>query len=203
MYWSHAFFNSQALQATALTISIFVSIIRIAAVSRKQRSMYKQLTGKIITALIIVLTRSTGTVHTSAKARLTRSWYGHGYGSGSVYPWSGSPLKVSHWFTGSSPTLSQKFHANRFGSFRTKLLTEKQTDKQRRKHNLLGGGNNDNSDEILTVLDASVAVRAAGDAAMLSARYKPRCYIHKATHQCIVNLISISSLIISHLQWSF
>jgi len=42
--------------------------------------------------------------------------------------------------------LTWKFHANTFRSFCAKLLTDKhtdrQTDKQRQLHNLLGGGNN-------------------------------------------------------------
>jgi len=37
--------------------------------------------------------------------------------------------------------LPWKFHANPFGSFWVKLLTDKQTHKQRRKHYFLGGGN--------------------------------------------------------------
>ena len=36
---------------------------------------------------------------------------------------------------------SWRIHANPFGSFCGKLLTDRQTNKQRRKHTLLGGGN--------------------------------------------------------------
>ena len=39
-------------------------------------------------------------------------------------------------------TVAGKFCANPFGSFCEKLITEKQTDKQRRLHILLGRGNN-------------------------------------------------------------
>ena len=36
---------------------------------------------------------------------------------------------------------SRKFHANPFGNFCAKLLTDRQTDKQRQLHIFLGGGN--------------------------------------------------------------
>jgi len=48
-------------------------------------------------------------------------------------------LLFVHWPIANLPW---KFHANPFGSFCAKLLTDRQTDKQRRLHILLGGGNN-------------------------------------------------------------
>jgi len=53
--------------------------------------------------------------------------------------WPGSS-KFNHLFNGPLPTLSEKFHANPFGSFCAKLLTDKHT--RRQLHILLGGGNN-------------------------------------------------------------
>jgi len=74
-------------------------------------------------------TRSTGTVDTSAKACLT-----------SVMIHIATKIQsFVHWPFANIPW---KFHANPFGSFCAKLLTDRQTDQQRRKHNLLGGGNN-------------------------------------------------------------
>jgi len=130
-------------------------------------------------------TRSTETVHTSAKARL--SWLsvvGRWYNDiivamampASACPalqhcmvqwddnvfrisqqwriwktipvsrqWTGLPPKFNHWFTGPLPNLPREFHANPFLSFCAKLLTDRQTNrqthKQWRKHNLLGGDN--------------------------------------------------------------
>jgi len=88
--------------------------------------------------------RSTGTVHTSAKACITsvaiririRIRIHESYPD----PWSGSPPKCNHLFISPLPT----FPGN-FMQIRTEVLlckvANKQTDKQRRKHNLLGGGN--------------------------------------------------------------
>ena len=42
-------------------------------------------------------------------------------------PWSQSPPKFNHLFIGPLPTLPEKFHANPFGFFCTKLLTDRQT----------------------------------------------------------------------------
>jgi len=83
----------------------------------------------------LVITRSTGTVHTSAKALLTSVVIG----SGSVSrPVSGSPPKFSHFFIG----LPCKFHANPFESFCT--VANRETYKQWQLHIpiLLGEGNN-------------------------------------------------------------
>jgi len=46
------------------------------------------------------------------------------------------PPKFNQLFTGAIANLPEKFHANPFEFFGAKLLT----DKQLRKHNLLGGG---------------------------------------------------------------
>jgi len=77
---------------------------------------------------IKLTTRSTGTVHTSAKARLT-----------SVAIRIAHTDRHQHWiicsFAHCQP--STKFHVNPFGRFCAKLLTDGQTDKQRRLHNLL------------------------------------------------------------------
>jgi len=88
-------------------------------------------------------TRSTWTVHTSAKARLT---------SATIRtrtrirmririrdPDRHQNLTFVHWPIANLP---RKFHASPFGSFCAKLLTDKQTDKQQRLHILLGGGKN-------------------------------------------------------------
>jgi len=72
-------------------------------VTHVKRTLYK-----------IILTRSTGTVHTSAKARLTR-----------VAIRSGSPPKFNHLFPWPIANLPWKFHANPFGSFCAKLLTDR------------------------------------------------------------------------------
>ena len=48
------------------------------------------------------------------------------------FPVSRSPPKFNHLFTGPLPTFPEFFYANRFGSFCAKLLTDRQTDKQRR-----------------------------------------------------------------------
>jgi len=72
-------------------------------------------------------TRSTGTVHSSAKARLTSvairvpgpdSWSGW-------IPTKSEPFV--HWPIASLPW---KFHANPFGSFCAKLITDRQTNRQ-------------------------------------------------------------------------
>jgi len=88
--------------------------------------------------MIKVLTISTGTVHTSAKTRLT---------------WIGDPDRHQSSIVCSLAhcqlNLPSKFHANPFGSFCAKLLTDKQTDrqtdKQRRLHDLRGGGDKSTS----------------------------------------------------------
>ena len=56
--------------------------------------------------------------------------------------WPGSPLKFNHFFHWPIANLPWKFHASLFGSFYAKLLADRQTDKQRWLHILLGGGNN-------------------------------------------------------------
>ena len=79
-------------------------------------------------------TRSTGTVHTSAKAGLTsvatlipiR-----------ILPWSGSPPKFNHLFVGLLPTFPENFIEIRSEVF----AQSKQTDKQQRLHILLRRGN--------------------------------------------------------------
>jgi len=96
-------------------------------------------------------TRSTGTVHTSTKARLTSAaiWLisirttfriGQWWRIWQTVPvsrwWSRSMPKFNHFVKWPIANLTWKFHANVFWSFCAKLLT----DKQWRLHILLGGG---------------------------------------------------------------
>jgi len=76
-------------------------------------------------------TRSNGTVHTSAKARLT--------GVAILIPIA---PKFNHLFTGRLPTFPGNFMQTvwKFLCKVAKRQTDKQTNKQRRLHNLLGGG---------------------------------------------------------------
>jgi len=71
--------------------------------------------------LIPCNTRSIGTVHTSAKARLT-----------SVANQFNIAAKIQPFVHWSIANLPSRFHANTFGSFCTKLLTDRQTDSQTR-----------------------------------------------------------------------
>ena len=57
------------------------------------------------------------------------------YGSGPPTKFINSSI---HWLIANLPW---KFHANPFWCFCAKLTTDRRTDKQRRLHNLLGGGN--------------------------------------------------------------
>jgi len=86
----------------------------------------------VLWTTLFELNRSTGRVHTCAKARLT-----------SVRIRIRIPPKCSSLFIGPLPTFPEnfKFHANQFGSFCAKLLTDRQTYKTRRLHILFGGGN--------------------------------------------------------------
>ena len=68
-------------------------------------------------------TRSTGTVHTSAKAHLTSVTI-------QMWIWSGSVSDHQNLTICSVANRPWKFHANPFRSFCTKLLTDRQTDKQ-------------------------------------------------------------------------
>jgi len=75
---------------------------------------------------------------------LPLSRYGSGSGSVSVIRIATKILSLVHWPT--VPTFPENFTQIRpFGSFCSKLLTDRQTDRQtvkqkRRKHNVLGGG---------------------------------------------------------------
>ena len=109
--------------------------------------------------LLVIITRRTVAVHTSAKARLTsaairRISMNECPLTVSVSPNSDESGKQSPYPDGDTdrhqnltmcslahcqPSL--KFHANLFGSFCAKLLTNRQTSHQRRLHILLEGGN--------------------------------------------------------------
>jgi len=95
----------------------------------------------ILVIIIILTTRSTGTVHTSAKARLTSVAIRIKIRIRIRDPDRHQNLVICS-LANQLPTLPWKFHANPFRSFCAKLLRGRQTDKQRRKRNLLGGGNN-------------------------------------------------------------
>jgi len=71
----------------------------------------------------VIKTRSTGTVHTSAKARLTSVAI-------RIRIWTGSPPKSNRLFIGPLPTFPENFMQIRSEFFCAKLLTDKQTDKQ-------------------------------------------------------------------------
>jgi len=107
----------------------------------------------------VKLTRSIGTVHTSAKACLTSAaiwqtsmssrfmstsrisqWWQIRKTIPVSRQWSGLPPKFNRLFTGPLPTFPGNFMQT-VRKFLRKLPRDKQTNKQRRLHILLGGGN--------------------------------------------------------------
>ena len=82
--------------------------------------------------IIIIISRSTGTVHTSAKAHLTSVMIQIQIRDPDRYQ-NLIICSLAHWL----PFL--KISCNSVWRF---LLTDRQTNKQRQLHNILGGGNN-------------------------------------------------------------
>jgi len=87
-------------------LSLYIRVLRAAAAPEN----------KLLNVRVAVIARTTGTLHTSAKTRLT-----------SVIIWI-SPSKFNHLFTGQLPTFPENFMQIRSKVFCTKLLADRQTD---------------------------------------------------------------------------